>query len=749
MEIAYHMNWPGAGNDPYYAYNPGDNYARRVYYAVTGTPTLKCDGFASSPTTGAMQNSYNTRNAVDAPVSITLDISVGAQIDVDISVTATATASGTGLKFHTVLIAENLDTTGGGWLQSNFQDVMLDMAPTNAGQTFNITPGQTVTMSASFPIPTFTPMQNLAVIGFVQYDATKEIMNAKYAAVPLDFPCLTVTDYTVTDNIGGIPNGIPEPGETCELYVELFNTPPFAAATGVTASLSTTDPDITITNGGAIFPNIPTNSTGTNDDNPFVFTVSDALEAHNVTFQLDISAEGYQTTQFITFMVGVPSILLVDDDGGQTYQAAFEDDMEHESYAFNVWEVFQQGAPTAEYLRNYNVVIWHTGMLTNPVDQDEQNAIAGYLDNGGKLFMSSENISDQLTGTAFFSNYFHAQHSGNVSTTNLSGIASNPLSAGTTLLTVGGAYWPDSQSSIIPDALADSLYKFNNPAGSAAALSYYEEGEYALVYFAFPYECIHPNPTSSTPRITILNNIMDWFDSFLSPLTVSIPQASGEHLEVVRVPINTTAVTENYNITQYDVTVTWDASVLTLVYPYFDTAGAILPADWTINISNNVPGSFSATVAATLATALSGEGALGFMNFEVVGIYGNYTDLTLSSFEFTDPTTVNLENGGFTVLETGVGDFQKTLPAEFAIISAAPNPFNPATTINFSLPVAGNVKAEVYSVQGRLVGMVYDAYTSKGYHSFEFDGSSFSSGIYFLHLHSQSGEAVQKLMLMK
>jgi len=476
------MYWPGAGNDPFYLYNPTDNVARKNYYGITGTPSMKCDGVLSPyPNTANLQSSYNQRSAVDSPVSISLNISVGVSINVDIAVNATTSFSGSGLKFHTVLMAERIDTSGAGWYQTHYKDIMLLMAPTANGQTFNISPGQTVNLTASFPIPSITILENLAVIGFVQNDASREILNAKYAQILLGYPCLTISDYTLTDNIGGEPNGIPEPGETCELWVELYNMPPFAAAANVTGSLSTTDPDIEINNGGAVFPDIPTNSTGSNEDNPFVFTVSQELIAHNVTFRLDISADEYQTTQFLTLMVGTPPILLVDDDADSAYEAAFETNMTNLGYQFNVWEVSAQGAPTAAYLCNFQLVIWHTGMAISPFTQDEQDAVAGFLDHGGKLFMSSENISDQLTGTPFFTCYFHAQHNSYLFTTNLTGFTGNPISGGTTLGLFNGAYWPDSQSSIIPDSLAVQVYKYNNPAASIAALYYYQ-GDYALSF---------------------------------------------------------------------------------------------------------------------------------------------------------------------------------------------------------------------------------------------------------------------------
>ena len=514
VEIAYHMNWPSPGNDPFYVNNPTENLARKTYYGVNAVPNLWCDGVLGS-SASAYASYYSQREGVYAPLDIDLDLSVTTTLNVTAYVTADDHSTANNLKLRLALVAISYDIPPGSWTYTHFEYGMLDMAPDANGINFNITASQTVTLNTSFPIPSITELDNLAVVAFVQNDANHTVYNAKYAQVPLNFPNLSITGHEVIDNIGGEPNGMPEPGESCELWVELSNVPPFATATGVNAVLSTDDPDITITGSQANFPNIAPNSTGNNESDPFAFDVAPDLEAHNVTFQLDVYADGnYHTVLPLTFMVGIPEILVVDDDGGFSYQAAFETDLSQLDYAYNVWDEATQGWPSAEDLSLYELVIWHTGMEASPLTDYEQASIAGFLDAGKKLFMSSENLSDQLGATAFFQDYFHAQPDLNlISTTTLTGVTGDPISGGTTLMTLNGAYWPDSQSSIIPNSDAYAIYKYNNPAQSIGALRY--AGDYALVYLAFPYECINPSTTTYTPRPQVLTNIMSWFDQFV------------------------------------------------------------------------------------------------------------------------------------------------------------------------------------------------------------------------------------------
>jgi len=86
------------------------------------------------------------------------------------------------------------------------------------------------------------------------------------------------------------------------------------------------------------------------------------------------------------------------------------------------------------------------------------------------------------------------------------------------------------------------------------------------------------------------------------------------------------------------------------------------------------------------------------------------------------------------------------------ILSAAnyPNPFNPTTKINYYLPLADVVNIEVYNSLGSKVKTVSNLNLSQGSHSFDFDGTSLSSGMYYYKISTQfSGTVVNKMLLVK
>ncbi|RJP82410.1 MAG: T9SS C-terminal target domain-containing protein [Candidatus Zixiibacteriota bacterium] len=89
------------------------------------------------------------------------------------------------------------------------------------------------------------------------------------------------------------------------------------------------------------------------------------------------------------------------------------------------------------------------------------------------------------------------------------------------------------------------------------------------------------------------------------------------------------------------------------------------------------------------------------------------------------------------------------VPEQFTFRSNYPNPFNPATTISFSLPEISRVSLKVYDLQGRLVADLVDGTQEAGVHSVTFDASHLASGLYFARIQAGSYTEVMKMMLVK
>ena len=93
-------------------------------------------------------------------------------------------------------------------------------------------------------------------------------------------------------------------------------------------------------------------------------------------------------------------------------------------------------------------------------------------------------------------------------------------------------------------------------------------------------------------------------------------------------------------------------------------------------------------------------------------------------------------------------------PTVFAMKPAAPNPFNPMTTISYELPQASRVTLMIYDVRGKLVRTLENQMRDAGRYDAVWDGKddrgrTVASGIYHARMRAAHYNKVQKLTLLK
>ena len=88
-------------------------------------------------------------------------------------------------------------------------------------------------------------------------------------------------------------------------------------------------------------------------------------------------------------------------------------------------------------------------------------------------------------------------------------------------------------------------------------------------------------------------------------------------------------------------------------------------------------------------------------------------------------------------------------PSEFSIDKVYPNPFNPVTNIEFSLPRDIEISINIYDLRGQKIYTLYSGFKSSGIHTIEWNAVGYSSGIYFLKFESAEFKGTQKLVLVK
>ncbi|MFH0931466.1 MAG: FlgD immunoglobulin-like domain containing protein, partial [Candidatus Zixiibacteriota bacterium] len=118
-----------------------------------------------------------------------------------------------------------------------------------------------------------------------------------------------------------------------------------------------------------------------------------------------------------------------------------------------------------------------------------------------------------------------------------------------------------------------------------------------------------------------------------------------------------------------------------------------------------------------------------------------------------------LEEFGFSPTE--VGEELTSLPADFSLELNYPNPFNPSTTIPFSLKVQGSkfngpihTTLKIYNILGQLVKTLVDEEKTPGRYTIIWDGKDNSgkevaSGIYFYQLRTKDYNTTRKMVLLR
>lgn len=103
---------------------------------------------------------------------------------------------------------------------------------------------------------------------------------------------------------------------------------------------------------------------------------------------------------------------------------------------------------------------------------------------------------------------------------------------------------------------------------------------------------------------------------------------------------------------------------------------------------------------------------------------------------------------------TSLTEGAQTIPRSYELAQNFPNPFNPGTVIEFSLPAAAKASVEVYNVLGDRVNSLVDRYLPAGkyrvnWDGVDSDGKPVASGVYFYRLNAGDFSDTRKMLLVK
>ncbi len=212
--------------------------------------------------------------------------------------------------------------------------------------------------------------------------------------------------------------------------------------------------------------------------------------------------------------VPVQPILLVDDDTGSAYQTYFTAALNSLGRGYDTWTVYTQGSPSAATLQAHQIVIWFTGndYSTTLTSTDETN-LTTYLNGGGKLFITGQDIGYDINTDAFYGNYLHATYK--VDDTNVTALTGYDIMAGADVTITGG---DGANNQTYPSEIglgtgAVGLYDYTGTTYTWGALRW--EGAYRVVYFSFGFEGI----SAAATRATVMSKVLAWLEGAPPPPT--------------------------------------------------------------------------------------------------------------------------------------------------------------------------------------------------------------------------------------
>lgn len=575
-------------------------------------------------------------------------------------------------------------------------------------------------------------------------------------AVPIvgNGPYLSVSNRVI-DDLTGNQNGAPDPGETISIEVTLINVGN-ETATGISATLSTSDPYLTITQNVATYPNLDPQQTGPGSQ-PYILDVSPSCPQGTwVTTSLHITADGgYENTAPINFLVGDP---LYDPVGP-------------DAYGYYAFDILDQNGPVYDWIE-VDPSMGGLGTIMN-FTQDDQTIP----------------LNLPFTFTYYGQDY-----------TQISVCSNGWIAMGLTTDTD----WSNSAipNSDGPPAMIAPFWEDLSPQWLGHVCYYYDAGEH---YFIVEYNGVRqylPNWAVETFEAIL-------YDPAFHPTATGDGKILFQYAQVsdpssctvgIEDPTETMGLQYLYN-TAYDVhaaplaaemailimTVEGFPDVVVDLTPYGtpiqipSTGGTF---DYNIAVTNNeaVSQTFDVWCDVTLPNGSTYGPVLGPANVtlgagssadrdrtQAVPANAPAGNYTYHAYVGTYPNGVwSTDAFGFIKLSTGYGPIEPkwanrgepfvigseppdvlNIPSKFTVEKPYPNPFNPTTVLQFDLPEAARVKLSVYDVSGRLVATLADGWRDAGAHQVSFDASDLAAGVYVYRLTAGNHQASGKIALIK
>jgi predicted alpha-1,2-mannosidase len=193
-----------------------------------------------------------------------------------------------------------------------------------------------------------------------------------------------------------------------------------------------------------------------------------------------------------TIAVSVDTLVVDGDMGGPNVESYYENALSANGVSYSYWDLSADPALPLSMLTAHKNVIWFTGnAYPGPITAYESE-LAKFLDGGGRLFMSGQDILDGSAGTTpFVHDYLHIAWDGSETqndkpTANVHGVPANAVSAGIGSIPLDHSVLDSSyEDEVTPIAPATAAFTDDTSAPDALTVT---AGAYKAVFLGFPFE---------------------------------------------------------------------------------------------------------------------------------------------------------------------------------------------------------------------------------------------------------------------
>jgi hypothetical protein len=214
-----------------------------------------------------------------------------------------------------------------------------------------------------------------------------------------------------------------------------------------------------------------------------------------------------------TIAVAVDTLLVDEDLGGPNVQAAYQDALTANGTAFSYWDLTVDPVLPKSYVNAHRNVVWFTGNAFPAPVTPYEDVLKTFLDSGGRLFLSGQDILDQAAGTtAFVRDYLHIAWDGterqnDKATAAVHGVAGNAVSDGIGAVPLDHSVLNATfEDRVTPIAPAVPAFTDDTAAPDAQTVA---AGPYKVVFLAFPFEAYGTTPQ----KADLMKRVLTYFAS--------------------------------------------------------------------------------------------------------------------------------------------------------------------------------------------------------------------------------------------